>query len=213
MVSSTTARAFIQAALLLLLTGCPDVDKFAEDVMPIDMGQLSVDMASAPSLDAGQANPADSDAPVEDSAVPDTSASEDMALDDASEPDGLLHDGGLVNDMDVPVQTCEVTFSVGLPNGTPAGGIYIAGEGFDGPEWNPDVPELQLVRADLEASLTLTAANFSRFTYKYTRGSWDTVESSAGCDEIGNRIEIVDCNNGPLVFADQIIGWADGCEP
>ena len=42
------------------------------------------------------------------------------------------------------------------------------------------------------------------FEYKYTQGSWETVEKAANGDELPNRVAVVD---GPLVLEDTVLSW------
>src|SRR5690606_20951917 len=71
----------------------------------------------------------------------------------------------------------DVTFRVTVPVGTP-GTVYLAGNfGPDYPEWDPGAAALamSLVSADTW-ELTLQILDGTSVEYKYTRGSWETVE-------------------------------------
>ncbi len=83
---------------------------------------------------------------------------------------------------------CQVTFLLeSIPANTPAAGpIYIAGD-FNG--WNPgnSAQALQKNQAD-KWFITLPArASGTRMQYKFTRGSWASVEKGASGEEISNR--------------------------
>ena len=81
-----------------------------------------------------------------------------------------------------------MTFYVTLPSYTPAGDtIHIAGS-FPAPypQWDPG--GLPLTRDDTtHAHITLTMPEGTALQYKYTRGSWDSVEKGPNCEEIPNR--------------------------
>ena len=101
----------------------------------------------------------------------------------------------------------QVTFTVTLPENTPAGDtIYIAGD-FQG--WDPGATPMTKVD---ERTWTMTAA----FTegdepqYKYTRGSWEAVEKDGACGEIPNRTTQVTYGDaGAQSVADSIGKWRD----
>ncbi len=82
--------------------------------------------------------------------------------------------------------TALVTFHVTVPSTTPPGDpVFIVGD-FQG--WNPGDPAYQLT--DLgglvyEIALDLTVG--ATIEYKFTRGSWVTVEKGASGEEIPNR--------------------------
>src|SRR5690554_7190230 len=85
-----------------------------------------------------------------------------------------------------------VTFNVNLPSGTPDGDIYIVGD-----LKHPEVSESQLdaetrkaTREGLTATYTLVYEADDlplEIEYKWTRGSWETVEMDADGEEIENR--------------------------
>lgn len=78
----------------------------------------------------------------------------------------------------------QVTFTVTVPETTPAGEtVYIAGS-FQG--WAPGATPMTQVDAT-HWTITLPLTEGSLIEYKYTRGSWDTVEKGAACEEISNR--------------------------
>jgi alpha-glucosidase len=102
----------------------------------------------------------------------------------------------------------DVTFQVDLPASTPAGdAIHLA----KSPEWNP--AGLALTRAGNSASVTLRLLPGLVVEYKYTRGSWATVEKGAGCEELPNRgITVQDSGDGTMSVTDSVARWADdGC--
>ncbi|MFA6127244.1 MAG: alpha/beta hydrolase-fold protein [Bacteroidales bacterium] len=86
-----------------------------------------------------------------------------------------------------PVQS-QVTFVLEtIPSYTPeAGPVYIAGD-FNG--WNPGNPAQALQKnSSGKWWITLPARNAGTvMQYKFTRGSWATVEKGAGGEEIANR--------------------------
>jgi predicted alpha/beta superfamily hydrolase len=101
--------------------------------------------------------------------------------------------------------TASVTFRVSAPTTTPPGDpVFIAGD-FQG--WNPGDPAYQLT--DLggllyEITLDLTVGNTIQF--KFTRGSWATVEKGPNGEEIPNRTHTV---TGTETLELTVANWAD----
>ncbi len=78
----------------------------------------------------------------------------------------------------------EVTFRVAVPAGTQAP-VHIAGN-FQG--WNPGSSAHALTELpDGRWAITLDLPSGSPIQYKFTRGSWETVEKGPGGEEIPNR--------------------------
>ncbi len=99
----------------------------------------------------------------------------------------------------------DVTFQVSLPATTPAGeAIAIA----KSPEWDPAAPVM--TRDGETASVTLRLLPGALVQYKYTRGSWATVEKGAGCQELQNRqLTVSDDGSGQMSVSDAVLMWAD----
>jgi len=77
-----------------------------------------------------------------------------------------------------------VTFTVTLPEGTPATDtIYIAG---DFQSWSPGSTPMTQVDAT-HWTITIEFEDATPLQYKYTRGSWEAVEKDAGCGENENK--------------------------
>ena len=100
-----------------------------------------------------------------------------------------------------------VTFSVTLPDNTPAGDtIYIAGD-FQG--WDPGKTPMTRVDA-VTWTITVEFTEGDEPQYKYTRGSWEAVEKDSGCGEIPNRTLVVVFGvDGNLALADEVGKWRD----
>jgi hypothetical protein len=100
-----------------------------------------------------------------------------------------------------------VTFTVSVPDDTPAGDtVYLAGD-FQG--WDPGGTPMTRVDATT-FELTLTFAEATPLQYKYARGTWDAVEKDAGCGEIPNReLTVQHGTDGTLVQADSVARWRD----
>ncbi|QDA31540.1 phosphonate ABC transporter ATP-binding protein [Thermococcus indicus] len=79
-----------------------------------------------------------------------------------------------------------VTFIVSVPNYTPENdSIYIAGD-FNG--WNPGDENYRLrKRDDGRWEITLEFREGTGIEFKFTRGSWETVEKGRNGEEISNR--------------------------
>ncbi|MCU0369899.1 MAG: alpha/beta hydrolase-fold protein [Bacteroidales bacterium] len=105
----------------------------------------------------------------------------------------------------------QVTFIIdSLPAYTPPEDlIYIAGN-FNG--WNPGDPAYVLAKNE-EQKWTITSATAPEGTeiqFKFTRGSWETVEKGPGGEEIPNRLFTF--GNGDTVHI-IIYNWASGGGP
>ncbi len=102
----------------------------------------------------------------------------------------------------------QVTFIVrSLPSYTPAGdSLYIAGS-FNG--WEPGVEAFMLHKnADNKWSITLAAqTNGTVIKFKFTRGSWATVEKGPGGEEISDRSFTFGSTDSVDIT---IANWADG---
>lgn len=98
-----------------------------------------------------------------------------------------------------------ITFSVRVPDKTPAGSsVYLAGD-FQG--WDPASPAYQLTQVDtLTYELTLHFPLGTDLAFKLTRGSWDTVEKGPNGEEIANHtFEVIDST----VLDVTVASWAD----
>jgi len=202
------------------LYACPDVDKYARsqdldaqvgdaaapipdttpDMVPADSAidqDMGVDGADTSVM-------ADMGDPISDGAPP-----RDVSLRDGpsdSRPMPRSDQGSGVPDR------CLVSFTVTLPEDTPAEAIFIAGTGFGTQEWVPNEASLTLTVVDGVTRLEHQTGHLNRLTYKYTRGSWDTVESTPDCGEITNRSVVVDCARGGSYDVNDVVSnWADLC--
>jgi hypothetical protein len=104
-------------------------------------------------------------------------------------------------------QLVMVTFRASVPAGTPDDGqLYIAGD-FQG--WAPgDTPMTQDAAGDWSIDLPFPAG--TAIQYKYTRGSWESVEKDEACGEIPNRRLTVDGSAGPVqLVEDAVARWRD----
>ena len=107
------------------------------------------------------------------------------------------------------VRPVQVDLSVTLPAGTPAGTIYLASNLLG---WLPDGKSMTV--AGNSATVTLALEEGMELEYKYTRGSWNTVEKLTGCLEQSNRkLQVKDLGGGKQAVGDTVGGWADLCTP
>ncbi len=111
----------------------------------------------------------------------------------------------------VPLTLVSVQFVATIPAGTP-GSVYLAGNfgDFSGstyPSWNPGGMVMSQTNATTwEITLNLPATY--TFYYKYTRGSWDTVEKQAdGNAEIDARS--VNVGSSAQTQNDTVANWRD----
>jgi N-acylglucosamine 2-epimerase len=114
-----------------------------------------------------------------------------------------------------PVVTDNVTFNVIVPSSTPASDvIYIAGtfnywdpgpgqSGTDG--LDHDLPLTAMGDNNWEIKLPLLAGD--TIEYKYTRGSWETVEKGTEGEEIPNRL--LDVPDVHYIQNDVVANWID----
>jgi hypothetical protein len=109
----------------------------------------------------------------------------------------------------VLVRPVQVQIEVTLAPGTPAGPIYLASNLFG---WEPDGAAMTVAAG--VATLTLALEEGMALEYKYTRGSWSTVEKTSGCQDNTNRQLVVkDPGGGVQTVADTVFAWADLCTP
>ncbi|OWP64181.1 alpha-dextran endo-1,6-alpha-glucosidase [Hymenobacter amundsenii] len=95
-----------------------------------------------------------------------------------------------------------------LPTSTPAGAIiYVAGS-FN--NWTPNNPAYAFApspAADGTYQLTLPANITGKVEFKFTRGSWATVEADARQQDISNRSYTL--GSSPATVEWQVAGWKD----
>jgi len=104
--------------------------------------------------------------------------------------------------------TPSVTFTVTPPSTTPSGDtLYLAGNfgAYGGPEWEPAGIMMQQ-QAGGRWTITLDFPPDTILEYKYTRGSWETVEKGKNCEELANRTITV---HDSEVIEDTITAWRD----
>ena len=94
-----------------------------------------------------------------------------------------------------------------VPATTPSGaGLYVAGTFND---WNPADASSQLSRQlDGRYTLTLPGSVRGAVEFKFTRGSWGSVEATAGGGDVGNRTYTVPAT-GAATYTGTVAGWHD----
>ena len=105
---------------------------------------------------------------------------------------------------------CHVSVKVqALPEGTSLDdGVYISGS-FNG--WNAKDEACRLARDDHGAySVTIPARVGAVLEYKFTRGSWDSVETAPNVETIENRRTIVEADGQEITAT--IRAWRDGID-
>lgn len=105
----------------------------------------------------------------------------------------------------IPGLAATVTFRVSVPSTTPsATAVYIAGN-FQG--WNPGSAAHALTKqADGTWQITLSLPDGAPIQYKFTRGSWATVEKGPNGEEIANRSYTP---SGTATLNLTVANWAD----
>lgn len=109
----------------------------------------------------------------------------------------------------IPAAAAVVTFDVTVPAQTPTDAVlYLAGD-FQG--WNPGAPDWALARAaDGHWQRQATFAAGQALQFKFTLGSWGSVEKGPAGEELQNRLLTVRADTTlHLVVAN----WADGAPP
>ncbi len=98
-----------------------------------------------------------------------------------------------------------------VPGGTPPGApIYVAGS-FNG--WSPADSAFRLrAEAGGRYSITLPPSVLGRVEFKFTRGSWQTVELDSAGAGIANRAFVVPAT-GPAEYTAAIARWDEGGPP
>jgi hypothetical protein len=110
------------------------------------------------------------------------------------------------------LRTVTITFHVTVPAGTPPDKtVFIAGtlDCLDGsyPQWDPGAVDLTQV-GDHEWTITFTGGETTQLAYKYTLGAWDFVEKGAACEEISNRVIVLDYGtDGTQEVYDTVLAW------
>src|SRR5690554_1894748 len=116
--------------------------------------------------------------------------------------------------VEVTIDEVTVTFTVTLPEETPDGDIYIAGslKHENTSDWTPDADSGKAIRDGLTATYTLVYDVDDlplEIEYKWTRGSWDTVEKDANGEELDNRKVTITKDNETFTINDTVASWAD----
>jgi predicted alpha/beta superfamily hydrolase len=105
--------------------------------------------------------------------------------------------------------TAQLTIEVTAPENTPENAsIYVAGT-FN--NWNPGDPAYKLTNlSSQQFRITLTPPA-GLLSFKFTRGSWDSVEGSASGGFVPNRLVTYDGSEQSFSF--DIAGWEDTPSP
>ena len=97
---------------------------------------------------------------------------------------------------------------ISIPDNTPPESkIYIAGN-FN--NWDPANPDYQLKLVDGLYQINLELTDLTAVEFKFTRGSWDTVEKGIQEEEIANHR--YDNNESESTLEFTIANWRDFCE-
>ncbi|MEM9057569.1 MAG: alpha/beta hydrolase-fold protein [Pseudomonadota bacterium] len=114
---------------------------------------------------------------------------------------------GLVACLAAACAQAQLTMNIAVPAGTPAGAtVYVAGT-FNG--WNPGDPAYALERVSATAQrITLPAAVTGVISFKFTLGSWETVELDANGFDVPNRVAIAP-TSGTASYDGTVAAWRD----
>jgi predicted alpha/beta superfamily hydrolase len=92
-----------------------------------------------------------------------------------------------------------------FPHHPTTGAIYLSGE-FNG--WNPKDEAARLIKNENgRYQILLKGVNAAAYQFKFTRGSWNTVETDAAGKDIGNRSLLIQSDTS-VTFS--IAAWKDG---
>lgn len=102
----------------------------------------------------------------------------------------------------------KVQFEVLLPRDTPKGDIYISGNCPTLGNWDPH--KVKMTRKDRNCTIELPFLPGTQLEFKFTRGSWESVEKSVNGQPIANRTLAV-ASDGQKVqkYYDKIGSWSD----
>ncbi len=104
----------------------------------------------------------------------------------------------------------EVTFQVAVPAYTP-GAVYLVGDIPELGPWNPGLVPMNQVGNTNVWTYTLDILDGTQMQYKYTRGSWDTVESWGSIVVFGNRHLTIDYGtDGTQLVDNTATDWGNG---
>src|SRR5690606_20705417 len=102
-----------------------------------------------------------------------------------------------------------VTFRVRVPDYTP-GTVYLVGDIPALGPWNPGLVPMTMVEEDIW-EYTLDILDGTNLQYKYTRGSWDTVESWGSIVNVNNRHVLIEYGDDGAMLVDNTgTAWDDG---
>ncbi|MGZ3600913.1 MAG: alpha-amylase family glycosyl hydrolase, partial [Ktedonobacterales bacterium] len=110
------------------------------------------------------------------------------------------------------VPAVHVTFNVAIPYYTPSGdAIHIAGDYVN--NWDPGATAMSKVDATHWA-ITMDLPLGKTINYKYTRGSWDSVQKDALGREINNlQYTLPDTDGAQVTIFDSVASWRDIAPP
>ena len=221
----------LKLGLLVVLLGCPDEARFntqeSQDMMIRDQSVPVRTPDAGPATDLAMRD--DMMMSPDEGTSMDSNLSDDSSTPDSEiiNPDGTIGttDALMLDDANTQTETCTVAFRVTLPEGTTESPIYLAGNfcqndcgGASGVccDWIPDDPQFRETveeRADGIAYFSITVPPNVDIEYKYTRGTWDTVERLEGCREALNRLLRADCPNSEVFMVNDVIDtWSDNCD-
>ena len=224
-------RLVLTIGLAMSLWGCPDVDTYTED----DLGGAQAESATGVQGTTGRDTPqaaTDANMPLAGGsggsdvgagglAIDETSGgsvggvmggADDAMGGDATANDAIggTEDGsgdGMAGEDSTVESDCDYVFEVALPANTPAGDtIYVAGS-FESQDWMPDA--YPMTRSGNTARIEITLRQGQELQYKYTRGSWMSVEVLNDCGERDNRNVLVTC--AAAERSDTVAAWQDIC--
>ena len=116
---------------------------------------------------------------------------------------------GACDDLPTSTETGPATVPVTLFVRGPVGesnDVYIAGAFGDAyPEWDPAGLQMQSPLGAMAWAIQLRLVPGTTIEYKYTRGSWETVELGAACADVPNRTLTVE--NHSMIVRDQVESW------
>jgi glycosidase len=105
-----------------------------------------------------------------------------------------------------------VTFQVAVPDYTP-GTVYLVGDLPELGPWNPGLVPMNQVGSTNVWTYTLDILDGTQLQYKYTRGSWDMVESWGSIVSINNRhVTIEYGDDGTQLVDNTATDWGNGAD-